>query len=162
MIKIVYSSNTGYTKRLAKILGEKAGLQVMDLKSAKNNLKPEDEIIYFGWLFANNIKDYKKAAKLFKVKAVCAVGLADSSDQLISTLKNQNNTENIPLFYMRGGYDTSKLKGFNKFVMKMFAGMLNKKSNKTSDEENMLKIIKNGADFVSESSVEPVVQWLNK
>lgn len=159
---IVYSSNTGYTKRLAELLGEKASLPVYDLTAAKEIIKPNDQVIYFGWLMANNIKGLKKAVKLFNVKAICAVGLANNTQQLVLQLKSINNINDTPLFYLQGGYDSNKLKGFNKFVMKMFAKMLNKKGDKTTDEIQMLELIQNGADFVNEESVLPVYNWITK
>ena len=63
MKAIVYTSSTGHTTEYAKILGEKTGLPVYALNEALKQLSNGIEIIYLGWLFANGIKGYKKAAK---------------------------------------------------------------------------------------------------
>ena len=60
---IVYTSNTGHTAAYSKILGAKTGLPVYALNEAAKKLQKGTEIIYLGWLFANNIKGYKKATK---------------------------------------------------------------------------------------------------
>ena len=78
MKAIVYTSNTGHTAEYAKILGEQTGLPVYALSEAAKQLSNGTEIIYLGWLFANNIKGYKKAAKQYKISAICAVGLCDT------------------------------------------------------------------------------------
>ena len=75
MKAIVYTSNTGHTAKYAKMLGEKTSLPVYALGEAKKQLSSGTEIIYLGWLFANGIKGYKKAAKKYKISAICAVGL---------------------------------------------------------------------------------------
>lgn len=69
MQAIVYTSNTGHTAEYAKILGEKTSLPVYALSEAKKQLSSGTEIIYLGWLFANGIKGYKKAAKKYKISA---------------------------------------------------------------------------------------------
>ena len=67
MKAIVYTSSTGHTTEYAKILGEKTGLPVYALNEALKQLSNGIEIIYLGWLFANGIKGYKKAAKKYNV-----------------------------------------------------------------------------------------------
>ena len=74
MMIIVYKSNTGYTEQYAKLLGD-----ALDMPSYSLDKVPKchkgGEVIYLGWLFAGNIVGYKKAAKLYKVRCVCGVGM---------------------------------------------------------------------------------------
>ena len=79
---IVYTSNTGHTAEYSKILGAKIGLPVYALKEAKKKLQKGTEIIYLGWLFANNIKGYKKATKRYKISAICAVAFGNRENTI--------------------------------------------------------------------------------
>ena len=40
------------------------------------------EIIYLGWIMAGGIKGYKESEKLYKVCAVCGVGMGQTGTQL--------------------------------------------------------------------------------
>ena len=74
MMIIVYKSNTGYTEQYAKLLGD-----ALDMPSYSLDNVPKchrgGEVIFLGWLFAGNIVGYKKAAKLYKVRCACGVGM---------------------------------------------------------------------------------------
>ena len=91
MIKaIVYKSQTGHTKQYAEILGGRTNLPVYELNTAAKELSRATEIIYLGWLMAGTVQRYKKAVKLFAVKAVCGIGMSGgnlvSADNLTQLL----------------------------------------------------------------------------
>ena len=76
MKAIIYTSNTGSTAEYAQLLGKKLNLPVHSLQQEKNKVPAGSEIIYLGWIMAGGIKGYKEAAKLYKVRAVCGIGIA--------------------------------------------------------------------------------------
>ena len=117
MRAIVFTTNTGHTIEYVRILSEKTGLSAYSLESSLKELPSRTEIIYCGWLFANTIKGYKKAAKHFNIKAVCAVGLCDTGTAIDEVRKSNSISENIPLFTMQGGINKVKLRGINKFMI---------------------------------------------
>lgn len=158
MNAIVYTSNTGYTFAYAKMLGEKLGVPVYNIKDARKMLPDDMEIIYMGWLFASDIKDYKKAAKRHKIKAVCGVGLGDTGSQIEEVRKKAGIPDDIPLFTLQGGMDFDKLRGINKFMIKMLIKVLDKKE-KTEDEEKMLQLIKTGGSYVKEENLRDFISW---
>lgn len=161
MNAIVYTSNTGFTKKYADMLGKKTGLPVYDLENAQ----PAEgkDIVYLGWLSAGTIKGYKKALKRFNIKAVCAVGISSYSDSYYQELKKRNSIE-APFFYMMGGYDYNRLKGFSKFLMKIFSAMIikqtEKKPDKTPEDIISIEVMKNGGDYVKEENLLPVVDLI--
>lgn len=61
--------------RIFTILGNELNHPVYSFKQAKNEVSCGSEIIYLGWIMAKEIKEYKRAAKLYKVCAVCGVGM---------------------------------------------------------------------------------------
>ena len=65
---IVYTSNTGFTARYAALLGEETGLPAYSIKEAGKKLSKGASVIYLGWLFATNVKDYDKASRRYDHK----------------------------------------------------------------------------------------------
>lgn len=160
MIKaIVYTSNTGYTKEYAGLLGNRLSLPVYSVKEAPKQLKKKEEILYLGWLFAANVKGYQKAAKRYTVRAVCGVGLGDTGAQINEVRKATDLPEGLPLFTIQGGMDHDKLKGINRFMIKMLTKMLDSKADRTEDESRMLELIKKGGNYVSEQNLNDVLAW---
>ncbi len=155
---IVYTSNTGYTQRYAKMLGEKTGLRVYSLKDIKS-LEKGTVIIYLGWLFASSVKGYNKAKKRFDISAVVGIGLGDTGSQIEQVRKAIALDETIPLFTVQGGMDNDKLRGMNKFMIKMLTKSMSAKAERSDDENRMLDLIINGGDYVSEDNLSDVLNW---
>ena len=114
---IVYTSNTGYTAEYARLLGEKTGLPVYSLDEAEQKLAAGNCVIYLGWLMAGKVQGYKKAAKRYKVQAVCGVGMGGNGSQLREVRKANAIPEKTPLFTLQGGFDINKLSGVYKLMM---------------------------------------------
>lgn len=159
MIKaIVYTSNTGFTKRYAEMFSEKTGLPLFNIKDAKS-LPIGTEIIYFGWLFASNVKDYSKAKKRFKIRALCGVGLCPTGKLLNEVRAATKLSDEIPLFTLQGGMKREELRGINCFMINMLIRMLSSKKDKTEEDIAQLLLIEKGGDFVSEENLEKVFGW---
>lgn len=161
MKAIVYMSNTGHTKKYTEILSKKTGLPAFDLSDAKKQVKSGEQIIYLGWLFANSIKGYKKAAKKYKIQAVCAVGLCDTGTAVNEVRSTNKIPEGVPLFTMQGGMDKTKLRGINKFMIKMLTKVLTSKQARTQDEERMLYLLNNDRDYVCEENASAFLEWFS-
>lgn len=159
MNAIVYTSNTGHTARYAKMLGEKIGLPVYSLDEATKSLPKQTEIIYFGWLFASSIKGYRKAAKNYKIAAVCGVGLCDTGCLLDEVRRANALPQKMPLFTLQGGINHSKLRGINKFMINMLVKGLSSKNDRSEDDERMLSLIKNDGNYVNEDNLSAVLNW---
>ena len=161
---IVYTSNTGFTKKYAEILSRKIGIEAYDLEDAKTKLSTNDEVVYMGWLSAGKIIKLKEALKLYQVKCVCLVGMANPSEKMVSDAHKRNKAPNVKFFYLQGGFDIKKLTGINKFLMQIMAKgvskSLEKKENLSDDEKKTLDMMKNGGDYVKEENLDPVIQYL--
>ena len=97
MKAIIYTSNTGSTAEYAQLLGKKLNLPVHSLQQAKNKVLAGSEIIYLGWIMAGGIKGYKEAAKLYKVRAVCGIGMGQTGTQLKEVRDKNAIPQRIPL-----------------------------------------------------------------
>jgi hypothetical protein len=164
MKAIVYLSNTGFTKKYAELLAQKTGYPVYALQEARRRLAGDTEIIYLGWVCAGAIKGYGKAARLSRIAAVCAVGMGGpDSDQLPALIK-RHGLDAGHAFYLQGGFDMSRLRGIYRLMMKMMAKatvpQLEKKQDKTPDEQKSLELLKNGGDCVRPENLDPVLALL--
>ena len=159
---IVYTSNTGHTAEYSKMLGAKIGLPVYSLNEAAKKLQKGTEIIYLGWLFANNIKGYKKATKKYKISAICAVGLCDTGTAVAEVRKANSISEETPLFTIQGGMDKTKLRGINKFMINMLTKGLSSKKERTENDERMLELLTHDKNYVSEENITAFMKWFNE
>ena len=162
MKAIVYTSNTGHTAEYSKMLGAKIGLPVYALNEAAKKLQKGTEIIYLGWLFANNIKGYKKATKKYKISAICAVGLCDTGTAVAEVRKANSISEETPLFTMQGGMDKTKLRGINKFMINMLTKGLSSRKERTENDERMLELLTHDKNYVSEENITTFMKWFNE
>ena len=163
MDAIVYTSNTGFTEKYAKMLGEKLFLPVYALRNAESQLAAGSEIIYMGWLMAGIIKGYKRAARRYKVSAAAGVGMGATGSQKDEVRKVNHLPEKVAAFTLQGGYDRSRLTGIHKLMMsaaeKTFVSKLEDKLERTPDEEAALDMLLHGGDYVREENLADLLRW---
>lgn len=159
---IVYTSNTGFTERYAKALGAKTSLPVYRLEDCKKDLPAGTPILYFGWLFASNVKKYREAAKRYRICAVCAVGLCDTGALLEEARAASKIPAEVPLFTLQGGMHRDRLRGVNRMIIGMLTKMLASKKDRTEDEERQYLLVRDGGDYYREENLADVLAWLDK
>ena len=152
MKAIVYTSQCGHTAEYAGILGKLTGLPVYSLKDAEKQLEYGVRIIYLGWLMASRVQGLKKAAKKFKVSAVCGVGLCDTGTMLQEVQKANALPEDFPLFTMQGGMDKTKLHGPYKLMINMLTKGLASQKERSETDERMLYLLTHSENHVSEKN----------
>lgn len=155
---IVFESNTGFTKQYAGLLSEATGLPLYERKGAK--LRKGADIIYMGWLLAGSVKGYKKAARKYRVTALAGVGMGSPTDKSASDVVKKYGASDLPVFYLQGGFDKTKLRGLYKMMMGNIDNIITKKAQKTEDELRMLEVIKNGTGFVKAENLESIISWI--
>lgn len=163
---IVYTSNTGYTREYAILLGKKTGLPVYSLDEARKKLAPGDPVIYLSWLMAGKVQGYAEAAKRFQVEAVCGVGMGATGSQIQELRKSNALPETMPVFTMQGGFDMNRLRGVYKLMMTVMVktagkGLANKKD-RTPDEDDMLDLMLRGGSRVCEENLAAVLEWYQR
>ena len=152
-MKIVYLSNAGHTKEYAEMLGKELKIKVIDLKDYKID---NEEIIYMGWIRASFINGYKKVNKS-NIKCVVGVGMAPNREEVVDKLINQNKLKE-KFFYLQGGMDVSRLKGFNKFLFNMVKAVVNK-SKKIEDQE-MKDILNSEGRFIKKENLIDIIKYV--
>ena len=142
MNAIIYTTNTGSTEHYAKLLAQKTGLPVYSLAEAKKRVFAGAEVIYLGWIMAGSVKGYAEAAKRYRVRAVCGVGMGQTGTQTDSVRKKSAISADIPLFTLQGNFDVKKLHGVYRLMMEIMVKTAGKglaeKEDRTPEEDDML------------------------
>ena len=163
MNAIIYTTNTGSTERYAKLLAQKTGLPAYSLAEAKKQVLAGAEVIYLGWIMAGSVKGYAEAAKRYRVRAVCAVGIGQTGTQADSVRKKSAVPADIPLFTLQGNFDVKKLHGIYRPMMEIMVKTAGKglaeKSDRTPEEDDMLDMMRCGGERVKEENLSAVLDW---
>lgn len=169
---VVYTSQTGFTKRYAQWIAEAAGADCVELSEAKRkNLDTYEAIVYGGWACAGGIKNLKwfkgnieKWADK-KLIAFCVGASPIENPEIEPTLK-RNFTEaefkKVRVFYCPGGFNYEKMSSSSKMMMKMFIKMLKAKKNKTEEDQEQIKMISSSYDISDKKYIEPILECLKK
>ena len=163
MNAIIYTTNTGSTERYAKLLARKTGLPAYSLAEAKKRVFAGAEVIYLGWIMAGSVKGYAEAAKRYRVRAVCGVGMGQTGTQTDSVRKKSAVPADIPLFTLQGNFDVKKLRGVYRPMMEIMVKTAGKglaeKTDRTPEEDDMLDMMLHGGERVKEENLRTVLDW---
>ncbi len=163
MVKaIVYKSETGFTKEYSQMLSDKLDIPCYTLEEAKKNLNKQDPIVYLGWICAGSIKGVNKVRNKYKVKCYGAVGAFPKEDNYIESLVKSNGLEEEKLFYLRGGINFKKLKGYKKFIIKIVGNVLEKNNKGKEGSEELIRIFNEGASFVDSKNLDEMIDYIKK
>ena len=169
---VIYSSKTGFTKKYAQWLAEELSADIFDVaKVTADMLEGYDTVIYGGGLYAigiSGIKYIKRNIGKLKNKKVIvfATGLSTSRDDVIGAVKNHNFTADeqkfLRFFYLRGGFDYSKLNVFYKVIMTFLKWKLKMKREQelTPDERGMLTSYSRSVDFTRRENIKEIIAYV--
>lgn len=161
---IVYTSETGTTAQYAHMLAERTGLPVHTLKEAGSALAANTEIAYLGWVMASGVKGFADAAKRYRVRMVCAVGMAATGTQTDEVRKASAIPADTALFTLQGGFYLEKLRGMYRLMMRLMRKalikQLSEKPNRTPADEDMIALLEHGGNRVSEANLAQPLAWL--
>ena len=163
MNAIIYTTNTGSTERYARLLAQKTGLPAYSLAEAKKRVFAGAEVIYLGWIMAGSVKGYAMAAKRYRVRAICGVGMGQTGTQTDSVRKKSAVPDSIPLFTLQGNFDMKKLHGIYRPMMEIMVKTAGKglaeKSDRTPEEDDMLDMMLHGGERVKAENLRAVLDW---
>ena len=168
---IIYTSQTGFTKKYTDWIAEKAKADVLELKDAqkKNDafFKEYDAVIYASWCMAGKVVKanwfFDKAQNLKDKKlAVVAVGASPNDnpevDAVMNNLLSDEQRQYIKSFYCQGGLDYDKMKFFSRFALKLFVNAL--KKSKDEKQREMGSYIDHSYDSTDIKYIDPILDFL--
>lgn len=169
---VIYKSKTGFTKKYAQWIAEDLSADIFEASSINMNmLNSYDTVIYGGSLYAVGINGIKLITQnIDKLKdkklVVFATGASPSREDVINEVVNKNFTEEqqkyIKFFYLRGGFNYSKLNPFDKFLMAILKWKIKskKKEELTSDEIGMLAIYDKPVDYTMRKNITKIIDYI--
>lgn len=173
---LLYGSCYGTSRRYARALAEKTGLACYPYTEA-SRAADCTTLVYVGGLYAGGIFGLSKALQSLHPDTqrryiLVTVGLADPRDP-----KNVENIrvsmrkrlpgkvmEQAEVFHLRGGIDYAKLSLAHKTMMALLYHAVKRKpqAELDGDARAMLETYGKQVDFVDLSTLEPVIQALNR
>ena len=163
MNAIIYTTNAGSTERYAKLLAHETGLPAYSLSAAARTVPANAEIIYLGWIMAGSVKGYAAAAKRYKARAVCGVGMGRTGTQTESVRAKTAVPANIPVFTLQGDFNVKKLHGVYRLMMGIMVKTAGKdlaaKKDRTPEEDDMLDMMLYNGERVSADNLQDVLDW---
>ena len=170
---VVYTSQTGFTKKYAEWIADEIGADIYDLNDVKKKdddfFAAYDAIVYAGWCMAERIvkiKWFLDKAVNWKNKrlAVVAVGGSPNDnpqvEKFVQTVLSDEQSRYIKAFYCQGGFNYEKMNAPSKMAMKMFVGALKKKPD--DETRQMAEMISKSYDISDKKFIEPIVAYLTE
>ena len=162
---ILYQSNTGFTREYARML---AGAE--NLKCFEQGAGPQppagEEVFYMGPLMAGRVTGLDRARKHYTVRGVCGVGMSPPGEQVLSAVARANQIEDLPVFYLQGGWAPEKVSWLRRKMVGMATRSIRKalqeKGNRrTPEEERGLDFLLRGGSYVARENLAPIQRWLS-
>ncbi len=159
---ILYTTNTGFTRQYAELLSLRTGVPAYNTRNVLPPKLAGKPVLYMGWTAAGVLKGYQKIAKKYNVRAVCQVGMTPYSEETEDKAKRDNGID-VPLFWLQGGLDAGRLHGAQRWliraIMKGMADNLQKKPDRTEEENVLLHMAQFGGSCVSADKLARVLEW---
>ena len=165
-IAVVYTSKYGTTQQYAQWIAKDVGADLLRQDACKvKDLEKYECLVFGGPIHAGGIlgirflqKNYKKLSdkKIF----VFAVGLNIEDPAVQQECREINfvkTIKDLPCYFLRGGYDPSKVTGMDKRLMGIVKKMIAGKGEMTESERELLDAIEQGADYTSYSATYDLV-----
>lgn len=164
---VVYKSKYGYTKKYAEWLAESLGCDIKENASLAD-VAGYDTIICGGGIYAGRLNGAKLITKNLgklagKKLVLFAVGSNAGRPEELEAFwrKTLDKTvrEQIPHFYLRGGFDYGKTGGVDRFMMNMLKKLLLKKDDLTEDEKGLLAAYDTPFDCTDRKNLEKMLEF---
>jgi menaquinone-dependent protoporphyrinogen IX oxidase len=167
---VVYKSISGFTQKYARWIAEELASDCIPIEEiGKARLEDCDLVIFGGSLHAVGINGYKRFKSYIpRIGAgkivVFAVGASPAKAGVEEEIRSENlkgeEERRIPLFYLRGGFDYSKLDFANKFLMQLLKLKMKLSKEKTADERGMLAAYDKPLDATRREKLEPLLAYI--
>ena len=167
---VIYTSQTGFTKRYAQWIADAAGAECLELSEAKKkDLTSYDAIIYGGWACAGGISKlgwFKGNLDKWgnkKLIVFCVGASPENSPEIAPTLRqNFSDSEwnKVSVFYCPGGFNYEKMSAPSRLKMKVFIKTLKAKKDKSEADEEMIRMISGSYDISDRRHIEPILECL--
>lgn len=167
---VIYRSKTGFTRKYAEWIASELGSEIAEYRQIRpEKLHEYDTIIYGGGLYAggiNGLKSFEKNLPYVRDRKIIVFATGATPDRPETTQElrelnfSKDQLEYLHFFYLRGGFDFSKLGLKDKILMSLLKAKLcmTPESKRTPDETGMLAAYQNPADFTKKKYMEELLE----
>lgn len=164
---VVYKSKYGYTKRYAEWIAEELSCDIKE-NAAFSDISGYDMIICGGGCYAGTINGSKlitkNLARLSGKKLILfAVGSSSGADKDIIPFWEKNLTveqrQAVAHFYLRGGFDYSRLGSTDKLLMNMLKSHLKKIKDPDEETRGLLAACDTPVDFTDKKRLKELLEY---
>lgn len=167
---VVYKSKSGYAKTYAEWIAKDLECDIKENTGLSlNDLEPYDVIIYGGGVYVGKIAGIKLIKNNYealknKKLIVWASGADPGNEKTLSEFWKNNFDEqqlqNIKLFYLRGGFDYRKLGPVDKLLMNVFRKALAKEKNPSEDTKGFLDAFYTPQNYCKQENALPLIDYV--
>lgn len=167
---VIYQGKYGATRQYAEWIAEELDCEIYPLDKFRRSTLPDyDNIIFGGALQAGAIKGFDLIQKnhmdfLIRRQKVVAFAVGISVDdpenrrQIRETNLTRKGLEGMNLYYCKGAFDPSSVKGAEKFIVNLSMKTLYKEKERwTEYQEQLYHDMSEGANYVDRKYIEPIV-----
>lgn len=162
---VLYKSRYGNTKQYATWMAKALQWELRDFSDfRKEEAGHYDKIIFGTGVYMGKMNKLDKALTMFKDKPIVifACGGNNNDPDEIEVIRKRNFTETQlafhRFFYVPGGVDFSKVKGPFRLMLGVFRKVMERKNNRTADEDAILEGFTNPTNFVDRKHIEPILE----
>lgn len=164
---VLYKSRYGNTFQYAKWISETLGWELRDFSEfKKEEINNYQNIIFGTGVYMGRMNQIKKALEWFKGKPILIFACAGNNkvEKDIDDIKRNNfSIEQLAFhkfFYLPGGVDFTKVEGGYKAMLGVFKTVLEKKKNRTKDQEAILEGFYHPTNYVDKKEIEAIVSYV--
>jgi len=169
---VIYKSKSGFTKEYANWIAQELSADIFEVTNMNSEILIDyDTIIYGGGLYAvgiNGVELITQSLEKLKGKKVVvfATGASECKDEVVKEVCNKNFTleqqKQIRFFYLRGGFNFSKLKPIDKVLMTLMKWKMKMKheSKLSPDEIGMLAAYDHPEDHTTKENMNALIDFV--
>lgn len=169
---VLYTSNTGNTKRYAERIAEGIGADILPFNKRmfkKMSLKDYDTIVYGGWLSGMTIQGVNEFLARWddmseKNVLIYAVGMGVVSKESRDNLINSNLLDlyHLRFYQLRGSFDYSKLKFPYTWMIRLGIKGAIQRNDPGTDAETLGRLIETPLEYDDNDGVDRVLSVLHR
>lgn len=164
---VLYKSRYGHSSLYAKWIAEELDFELKELSSFKKKEINEYQTIIFGsGVYMNRLNAIKYVLKMFQTKPIIIFACAGNDnvqseiDHIVQSNFSKQEITFHTFFYLPGGVDFTKVKGFHKIAVNAFLKLMRHKKNKTHEEQAIVDSFSNSTYLVDRRHITSLIAYV--
>lgn len=166
-IVVTYSSKTGFTRTFAEWIATELDATLVETSDlSPQQISDADVVIHGGTLRAAGVLGLRRFLRHWPLLSSKHVvlwqtganpGRSDTVEQVGRRYLTDEQMDRTTRFYLRGGFDVSRLRGLDRILMRVVVGVLRRKKNPSDDDLGMLAMYDESQVELDREAITPLV-----